>query len=226
MTININRKSLNVMIIQPDPNKIDDWYLSKEDSERPERDIFIVNKFRKDWESIPISGDVQDAYVRIGNLASRSKYIGMWLASANLEYSLEASLPTYYKNLITNEEYTKLQEDVTKYNIEVTKLVAEDTKALNAYNKARETNKINFENKIKNISNNRIFKIVNLSSDLLPPEIHNTIANYTPIDEKSPNPKQYAREILINYKRALIGYVKADQNINVDNLIEELAGKR
>lgn len=210
------KKSL--VIDLPDVNP-DNWYVVQDERYRPDKDSYIENKFREEWPNVDIKG-IEQVY----KLASRSTSINIWLAGANAEYSKVANIPTFYKDLVSGDEFKSASDVLT--NVGKT----ESERALKLQEAARtyEANckKINSEADllIKNkVSGNKLAQILMIRSNMLPINLSLAIDNFTPIDaEGAPDTRAYARELLVKFKTSLIKHLRDDKEFVPMSFIDTL----
>lgn len=206
-------KKIKVVGPATDPNS---WLINREDSLRPEKETFIFDAFRRDFNHIEVT-DVDQVY----KLCSRSKHLVKWLAIENAKFVLKVKVPTYISDNIDPDEYTIVEKEINTYN----KLQTQ---------KAKEVEEIvaRFKRDMDRIENSSAYKLLDkahpvtkimlINSSDLPISISFAIENYTFEGVGNyPDQKQYAREMLIRYKSALVEAWDLDPTIDIDKLIGE-----
>lgn len=205
-----------------DPNNPDKWVTIRSESIEFDRAEFIVDKFKETFPDVVLPEDVDKAYELIGKLASRSSLISEWLANTSVLYSEEAQTPAYLLPFIKPNEFKKVQSDVTSYNkvarLESDEIVKASIEFRNKMKQIRD--KYDKERKkIRDISN--FVKVLTIPSTKLPLTIQLAIENFTPQDvEDAATKRQYARELLTDYKIFILESVKNNPKISVDDIVE------
>lgn len=214
------------IIIDKVSDNVDDWVIIKDEKYRPNRDKFVVDRFELDFSNISLAAlpSINKKAERIYNLVSRSLRLTEWLARVNLEYALLENTPTFYRDLVSPEEFQISSDSLLRLSQKAAEQSAEELEAARSY----KTKIAEIRNRYSAISNSlkttRLVKILSLKSNSMPLTLQMAIENYTPADQ-SPDKKTYARELLIKYKLSLI---KVSRNLNceeLDNLITEMETK-
>lgn len=200
-----------------------DWYVINDENYRPDKDKFVVEKFTEAFPDVKLPDINKED--RVYALCSRSRGLATWLKNINLEYSLKESTPTFYRDIIEPKRFKSISESATKARKLNQDKAREEIKLIEKYN--NDINDINsrYSEKMKDISNDPFFKILNIDSSYLPVSLQNAIEDYTPAS-LAVDKKTYAREMLIRYKIALINFVKncekEKKDFNIDELLDNL----
>lgn len=199
------------VVNEPDSNP-ENWIIIKEESYRPDKAEFVLNKFRKAYKNIKVR-DADQIY----SLASRSSQLNEWLAKVNAEYATIEAAPTYFRQYVDADDFSKASNEVAR----ISKVMSDKAKAqaIAASNYQKSLKDIDNEFSSKVTTEDKVAKVISLNSTQLPLSIQLAIDNYTPAMSSSPNQKTYARECLINYKVSLLKILKNDPDINIDELI-------
>lgn len=208
-----NVAGVNYSVDEPDKNP-DKWIIIKEESYRPDKADFVLNKFRSTYKNI----NVRDAD-QIYSLASRSSQLNEWLAKTNAEYSIIEAAPTYFRQYVDASDFSKASDEVVRISRMLSEKAMAQAEAAAAYQRALKL--IDNEYSNKTATNDKVAKIISLNTTQLPLTIQLAIDNYTPAISSSPNQRTYARECLINYKITLLKIIKKDPDIDVDKLIDD-----
>lgn len=199
------------------PKDKDSWKIIQSENYAPDRDEFILEKFKKDFKDIVVK-DVQRVYA----LCSRSSALSDWLSRSNLDYSLNASVPKWLKAEINPEDFKKAQESIQKVSISARKRSSAELIASERFKKEMKIAKDVFEKETKEYMNTNLVKILNLKSTDLPITLQSAIEDYTPGEAAdSPDKKVYAREVLVRFKISLLRYIKENPGEDIQSKIEE-----
>lgn len=206
----------NVQFFEP-PTNSDGWFTIGSESYQPDKETFIVERFQKDFPHL----SKIDSMEGIGALASRSPKLSQWLNKANLDYSLEAEVPLWAKDIIEPKKLKDIQINITQLNTIERKRSERLNKAASNYK--AECEKINKEqdNEASKVSNQNIILAFTANSTTLPLTIQLAIENYTPADSEAPTKKTYARELLLQWRKQLLTRVIKDSNFNVKDFIDQ-----
>lgn len=200
----------------------DKWVVIQDESYRPDKDAFILDKFIKDFPDINISGDPQIIY----KLASRSTHLNDWLANTNMLYAKGSNIPVYYKNIITPETFEAISLEAQALSAANTKRAIAERDASNKYKAELEKVEQVYEKDTIGIVKTAAGFVLSLNSTCLPLTIQMAIEKYSPFDGQSPNQKVYAREMLVRYKTALLAMITKDTAIaDVKKIVEGLTVK-
>lgn len=215
-------KSIKDIIDFVKPDDPEKWVTISSESIEFDRAEFIVDKFKEAFPDIPLPKDVDDAYELIGKLASRSSLISEWLANTSVLFAEEAQTPAYLLPFIKPEEFKKVQADVTSYNKVARRESDEAIKASLEYREKMRVIRDKYDRerkKIRSVSN--FVKVLTIPSTKLPLTIQLAIENFTPQDvEDAASKRQYARELLTDYKIFILEAVKNDPKADVDLIVE------
>jgi len=204
---------------EPSTN-MSEWLVIKEESYTPDKQLFIVDSFKKNFKNVKLEGNTEKCYDMIGKLASRSSVVSDWLAIANAEYSLEAQTPTYFKEHIEPKDFNNLQKSIIEFNKVIAKAQQDKQEAAENYKKQIQKIDNELDNKMKKFKSSNFLKILTLPSSALPITLQLAIENYTPTSDDSPTKRVYLREVLTNYKIYLLKEIKQNPNLDIDELIK------
>lgn len=212
-TINIGE----LIMERPEPDQ-SGWYYIKQQSFTINKDDFILERFNEDFPHLKVNDIKQFELV-----LSRSTILQDWYAKTSLIYTDSIQLPVAFKDLFKPDEYQGYFKDMQQYKNNLAKQSGEIENASKEFTK--KVDLINDKYKKLNdiiIASNKIYPILTLTGQLLPLSIQIEIENYTPkTGDVTQQRTVYAREMLINYKRALITKLKDDESIDVLQLIED-----
>lgn len=197
------------------------WFTIGSESYQPDKEDFIVTKFKEDFKNIKGVESVE----KIGKLASRSPSLNEWLIKTNLGYSLEANIPLWAKDIIPPATLKTLEGTIQETNkVEVERSDALNSAAIEYKAKIAKINTQcdNKQDKIKEIDLSLAF-ICN--STTLPLSIQLAIENYSPADADAPTKKTYARELLLQWRQQLTLRKLADPSFSVSDFIKGQALK-
>lgn len=198
------------------------WKITVESEYRPDRSGFVLNKFKKDFSDINVSS-ADEVYA----LCSRSKLLNQWLAGVNSEYACSTAVPQYLKDLVNIDVFGKVKKEIEQISNESSKHAEELSKAADDYkNKVARLNKEYEDKVISKTKNDPILRVLTMNTTELPITIQLAIENYTPSkDPGSPTRRDYAREMLINYKQSLIKLINDKKLTSIDDVIKGLGKK-
>lgn len=196
------------------------WKIVQEENYKPDREGYIVNAFNKKF---PQFLDKGVDYKMVTDLASRATLIGDWLALTNATYAIDEEPPLYVREVMTPEVYISTVANLKLIKVANATKINSDSLAALAYSAALQVNKKAFVEATTKYKLTNEVKILNLTTSDLPITMQMAIMAYTPADaSETPNSKIYAREIFVQYKLALLRCCKANPNIDIDLLIEDL----
>jgi hypothetical protein len=226
MSTRINFGS-GIVVGIPDTGDVDSWKVIKDESSTPDKDGLLLAAYQKKFPHLKFkdTSDIQACVDVIYGICSRSKAMQAWLASFNADYALGANVPEYYKSLLETDDITAIQEGVSAISkIESERSSKLQEESIKYKTSCESINKKSDEAINKITSKNELVKIMALNTTDLPASLAIAIENYVPAaDEVSQ--KTYAREILVNFKVALIEAVKKDPKFNVTKFIEDSSTK-
>lgn len=220
----------NEIIVDEVSDKIDDWVVKKSEVIEYSKDKVIVEAFEKQFPQIKILGNTEtEKFDYITNLVSRSDKLLQWFALEKIKYSELAQLPSYLNNVVNEKEFKTIQKKITSVNNVISDYAKERTELTAKYKSdlkridERMNSSIN-----EKIGNDKIVKVLTLSSQSLPLSIVNAIESYnaktsdSDFDEKR---KLYGREMLTKFKVAILKKINENPDIDVDDLIDKISLK-
>jgi len=207
--------------VEPIKQDFNDWATIKGESYTPDRAEFILDRFKQDF---PEHGEV--SYDLLMATISRSKPLSRWLAQTNLDYSVSAQVPEYFKDHVEPDEFNKSSKIITQYN----KLLAEESQetqaAAAAYQKRIDDINKKYVALKEKYTRDNLVRILTMQSNELPITLQLAIENYTPeADASAPDKRRYAREMVINYKVSLLKILKENPDIDINDVITRLSVK-
>lgn len=203
----------------PDISDKDRWKVIRDESYRPERDKFVFEKFIKDFPDF--KNKIQQPS-KVYSLCSRSAVLNEWLAKTNLEYASTESIPTYFRNSVSTSDWKQVEASLSEYKKIQVEKAKEELEAAKDYRNRLDQIAKEAAQKQSAVSATKYSTIINLNSTDLPLTLQLAIDNYSPAaNTQAPTQKTFAREILVEYKLALIDIVKNDSNVDIDKVIEE-----
>jgi hypothetical protein len=223
----VNGIKIDVKDNQKDMNG---WVVIENQSFSFDKTEIIHDEFIKDWPHIKLFGEsTQDRYDLICRLASRSPEMSEWLSLKNILYSDTTQMPTWVKGYVDPNEY-KLR---ARKLLVLSDLSAEyaDKKSAAAREYTAAIRKLESEQALKArkiMDGDNVLKILCLNSSSLPISLQLAIEGYTPADKQqdiSESRKVYAREMLIQFKIALLNAWKNQNISDIDDVVRELKTK-
>ena len=229
MSFNISSK-LGEINIDNFADTIDEWIIKKSEVFEYSKETEIVKSFKETFGHIAILGSTDsEKFDYITKLVSRSESLSVWFAFEKIKYSQLSQLPSYLKDLVSPSEFIVSQKRISSVNDTVSSYV---NKKLNITNKYKaELSKIDEEAAIaikKVIGDDKIVKILTLTSQSLPLTLINAIESYnSKTDDSNFEEKKslYGREMLVKFKVALLTLIKNNEKIDIDELIKDLSLK-
>lgn len=217
MEINIKNSGQEYKIQLPIESEIEKWNCSLDKNYLPDKNEFIEQAFEKTF------GQELDAET-IYKLVGRNQAVQEWLAETNAKFEISVQCPQYYKGLMSDEDYKRLNKDINSFNQLNTDQSQEIEKASIKYKDEIKKISEKYEAKKSEITKNPTVKVLTLDSTKLPISLSLAIENFTPQDlTDSATKKAYAREILIRYKQLLLEEINNGKDVEL--LIEEMASK-
>jgi hypothetical protein len=210
-TIRVDKLNIDVEDIPTDTSK---WVVIKEESYRPDKRKFVLDRFKKDYPQIPVKDDVDTIYA----LCSRSAALTQWLAAVNMQYSITESEPTYYRDKLDPSRFSTVSEQLLSIRSINREKSAAELEAANRYKQEMENISRRFTVPSDIVKETRV---IMMNSTELPLSIQLSIENYTPAQRGGPDRKAFAREALIRYKVALLDLIKKDSNVDIEKVIKE-----
>lgn len=221
--ISINTETGVNIEVELASKKENDWYVVTDENYRPDKDHFVVEKFVETFPDIVLPE--KEKHERIYALCSRSRGLANWLKNVNLEYSLKETTPTFYRDIIDPNRFKEVAKSATKARILNQEKAKEELALVKKYNQDIDEINSRYDEKLKLISKDPFFKILNMDSGYIPVSLQNAIEDYTPAS-LAVDKKTYAREMLIRYKIALINFVKEceknKKEYDIDEVINNL----
>lgn len=224
----IANRSINNIIqigeveIQQPSKREADWYVIKQQSFKINKEQYILKQLEKDYPHIKVVD-----YNQFNNLLSRSKKLQEWYSLVNIMYADSVQLPVAFKEMFEPDEYQRYFDDLQSYK----KSLADESTMVEI--KTREFNndlndlRKEYQNERNEIVNkNKYYPILTMTKQQLPLTIQLQIENYSPKDgDITQRRDQYAQEMLISYKKALIQKVKNNPELDIIKLIDEMQEK-
>jgi hypothetical protein len=213
----INDKN-NELLVQFENDK-NDYLIIKDEQYRPDKSEFVFNRFLMDFPHLVQVRDVQMVY----SLASRQNNLAEWLAKVNLDYALQQNEPTFYRDHVDPKEYETISGDIQETSIRNRNRANEEVAAALEYkskmaNIAKKYDKFNYKSKYS--------RIILMNTTELPLTLQIAIDSYNPAEDPDlVSQKTYAREMLVQYKLALINYLKQNPQVDIDSLIKSYLTK-
>lgn len=211
-------------------SKIESWTIKESETIISDVEEVIVSEFVKDFPRIKLpEGTINEQYTLITKLVSRNSSLLEWYAAKKLVYSESKQLPKYLEGFVDPKEFNKIREQLTSISDVVKESVSKRQIASDNYKQklkaidAEESERIG-----KIVRDNQVLKILLLDSSKLPLTLSLAIENYTPVDDVddvAQNKRLYVRETLIQYKIALLKYLKENPNADIDKIVNELGLK-
>lgn len=218
------------LVVSDVPEKLDDWIIKKSEVFEYSKDEEIVKAFIKKFPTMKLLGDTfEEKFDFLTNVVSRNSKLLEWFANEKIKYAELAQLPKYLKTHVEPAEFAVLKDEVKTVN----DILAEDAQIRSDLAKEYNRKLKDADNKLKTKlneikSNNDVLKIVTLTSQSLPLSMALSIEEFnvkTNDSEFSDKKKYYVREMLINYKIALLKLIKENPDIDLDLVLDELTLK-
>lgn len=211
-------------------SKIESWTIKESETIISDVEEVIVNEFVKDFPRIKLpEGTINEQYTLITKLVSRNSSLLEWYAAKKLVYSESKQLPKYLEGFVNPKEFNKIQEQLTSISDVVKDSVSKRQIASDNYKQKLKAIDDEESKRIGDIvRDNQVLKILLLDSSKLPLTLSLAIENYTPVDDVddvAQNKRLYVRETLIQYKIALLKYLKENPNADIDKIVNELGLK-
>lgn len=219
-----NGSKVTVMLPSADST---DWITVKQEIYRPDKDQFVYDRFVASYPNIKLddSKSLTENVKVIYALCSRSEVLNYWLSKVNVEYSLDAGTPTFYKNLVEPTVFMNATKTLTKINDISSAEALELQAAAFEYKEKIKRISANFNKERKNkIGNDKLLRILTIKSTQLPLSLQMAIENYTPAQD-APTQRAYAREILIQFKVSLIEEMNKNPDFDIDKYLEAISVK-
>lgn len=213
----IEGKNLSIEAVPADKEK---WKTLQAQSFVPDKDKFILEAYNKAFPNNKLD-DVTILY----SLASRSSIVGEWLAKQQVKFIDELKTPKYLEGVVDKDTVSKSEKDIVAYNQTLSDESKEIEKAARNFDaKVAEIRK-KYKDSRDKLTENPVMKVLTLRQNYLPLSLLIAIENYSPKDADAPSQKAYAKELLVNYQRALLSLMKEDKEIDISKVIEDLRVK-
>lgn len=196
----------------------DEWVVVLSESLEVDRSAFMMSEWNKSYGK---KFKVKD-FDQLSKICSTNTDLIEWWSLTSLRYSRLTQVPLHLKGQVDPDEFMTISEvisEINKVNSEKQSKINEVTRELSARrNKIEEDAKEEIR-KLK--SNNVIVKILTVNTQDLPISILLQIDNFNPKENPDVMKDLFAREMLINYKKALIQLVKNKPDIDIDDVIKK-----
>jgi len=224
-SIEIEASGVKIPVTMPEQDH-NNWTTIAELKYRPDRDKFVLDAFNAAYPNLKVT-DAEQVY----RLSSRSTAIRDWLVDVQVKYAQQATEPSYLHGIVDPKDYEKASKQIQGLNeIEQDRALKLQKAAEEYKSKVDNINK-EFDTKVVNkVGDDKLIKILTLKTNELPVSIALAIDNFTPPTVTSTSPvapdsKSYGREMLVQYKIALIKKLNSDPNFDLDKFINEAAQK-
>lgn len=210
INLNIAGKDINIQISESNS----DWLFVKDEKYRPDRGEFILDRFLIDYPNIDVKRDINLVY----SLCSRSSSLGEWLALQNLDYALIQDEPTYYRDVVSADKYELISAELKSISLRQSNRAKEESEAASRYKERISEIAKKYSTAPIKIKEARV---ISMNSTELPLTLQLAIENFTPAANDNPNRRAFARELLINYKLALLKIIRVDPDVDIDEVIKD-----
>jgi hypothetical protein len=200
----------------------DNWTVIQQQSFTIDKGEFVLNHFKKDFPKMKIKD-----YDQLLKIISRSKKLSEWYSKVSLLFADSIQLPLAFKDKFDPNEYQQLFSDIKNYKenlaLESADIQREsavfDQTILKIRNKYKKLNDVI-------INKNKVYPILTLTKEKLPISAQIQIEDYTPkTGDVTQKKTAYAREILIQYQRALVDLVKENNDVDILAVIDQMSEK-
>lgn len=211
-------------------DKMDEWVVKVAETTTYSKEIVIVKSFNDSFPNIKLLGNNDnEKFEYLSKLVSRSDKLLQWFTLEKLKYSELSQLPSYLTDLVDPKEFKGIQEEITTVNDTISEYTLKRRKATEKYKSELKTlddemNSI-IDSKIKD---NKVIKILTLTSQSLPLCMVNAIESYnaqTSDSDFEEKKKLYGRELLTKFKVKLLELIKEKPDLDLDMLIDDLSLK-
>lgn len=198
------------------------WTVIEQQSFTIDKKDFILKEFYKDFPNLVIKD-----FKQLSGVVSRSRKLSEWYSRASLLYADSIQLPLAFKDEFSPEQYKRYFKDMQSYKENLALETLEIQKTSERFKKETDAihekfRKINQEL----IEKEKIYPILTLNKSDLPISTQIIIEDYTPqTGDITQKRSAYAREILINYQKALIDLVKKEPKVDIQRVIDEMSTK-
>lgn len=196
----------------------DDWVVVLAESLEVDRSGFMMSEWNKTFGR---KFKVKD-FDQLSKICSTNTDLVEWWSLTSLRYSRLTQVPLHLKGEVDPDEYKTISEvisEINKINSVKQAEINEVTRELSAKRKKIEENAKIAINKLK--ADNVIVKILTITTQDLPISILLQIDNFNPKENPDVMKDLFAREMIINYKKALIKLVKDKPDIDIDDVISK-----
>lgn len=229
MSISI-KTSYGDIVINDVSDEIDGWIVKDAEVIEYSKATVIVESFEKQFPHIKLLGnDDSTKFDYLTNLVSRSDKLFQWFALEKIKYSELTQLPSYLKGRIDASEFSSIQKKISCVNDVIADFADQRAKlAIEYKNNLKKLQKKMDASIDKTIADDKVIKVLTLTTQSLPLSMINAIESYSPrtsdinFDEKK---KLYARELLTLFKVDLLDKIKDNPDLDVDLLIDEISLK-
>lgn len=211
-------KQNGITVECPDVDE-NNWTVVKEESIEYNKGQYILDAFNVDFPQFKVN-----SYEQLVRVASRSKKLTEWLLNANIQYSDSTQLPLFLEGLVEPAEYKKVTQDMQSVKRIISEGSQERQLCAEKYKKAVQEIEAKEEEKLRKLKTDKtLLKILTLNSQYLPLTLQLSIEGYkstigsATVEESR---KVYGREILIQYKQALVQAYVNNPDIDIDGIIE------
>lgn len=226
-----NFESNNIEIkVSKSVDNIDEWKVKKAQTHSFSKESEIVTAFNNDFPSIKLLGETdEEKYDFLTNVCSRSSSLLEWFANQKIIYSELAVLPNYLEDKITPSEYTQLKDQIKIVNDTIAEFTNRRIDESEKYKRKIKELNLELDNRLQNIKvNNNVLKILTLTSQSLPLSMAVALQEYnakTDVSDFEEKQKLYVRELLTEFKIALLEVNKNNPEVDIDRLIEDISLK-
>lgn len=206
-----------IKVAQPGSN-FKDWVIIEQESLSYNKGDKILERWNNDFPHFKM-----DDYEKLTEACSRTRKFSEWLTMANLEYSNFAQLPKFLDGEVSPEIFQEKQTKLNSINKTVSKFSKEKKELSEKYKiDLREIENTEKKEVDKILNKDKILKVLAMNSTRLPFSLQLNIQGYTPSDTKNnqESRQSYGREVLIQYKKALIQTINRLPDVDIDALID------
>lgn len=215
--------NLGLEVVVEKPDKDDqNWVTVDQQSFTIEKSVFILDKFRNDFPNIIVSD-----YTELLDVMNRSAVLKEWFARISLEYANSIQLPLSVKEFFTPIEYQNQFKEIEKYRSNLAKQSNEIEEAAKEFDNKIKSINLKYDSKNNEIlGSSRMLPVLTMNLEKLPISLSLLISKYrVSVDEDTNKTRIFARELLIQYQRALLRVLKDNETVNPIDLINDLSVK-
>jgi len=201
------------------PASYDDWKVSKAEKYTLDKDEYVVEQFKKDFPHI---GEID--FEKITLLVSQNKSLAQWYARINALYQLEVRVPEYLKEHVSAEEFDVASKVITRYNKVQQDLAAELNSEARKYEQKIKEISAKHKAEIDKLTKNKIVRILTMTFDELPLSVQLYVSNFGTDPESkeiAPNKQKLGKELLVNFKVALLQLLNEVPELDIEAVIKE-----